>query len=74
MAVLHARGELTPGDDFVVESIVGSRFTGRIVEVTDVAGTPAVVPEVEGTAHITGRNEIWIDPTDTLGAGFLLSR
>ena len=72
MAAMHARGELAPGDQLVVESIVGSRFTGRIVDVTDVAGVPAVVPEVEGTAHITGRNEIWIDPSDRLGAGFLL--
>ena len=55
-----------------IESIVGSTFTGRVVDTTKFGGLPAVIPEVTGTAHITGRNEMWLDPSDELGAGFLI--
>ena len=44
MAQLHARGELALGEDFVNESVIGTRFTGRLVEETTVGGLPAVVP------------------------------
>lgn len=74
LAILHARGEVAVGEPIVVESIVGSVFEGRIVEETDLDGIPAVVPEISGTAHITGRSEFWIDPEDDLGRGFLLTR
>lgn len=71
LAVLHARGEIDVDDEIVIESVVGSRFTGRIVEVLD--GHPTrVVPEVGGSAHLIGRSEMWIDPNDVLGAGFLI--
>jgi trans-L-3-hydroxyproline dehydratase len=72
LAILFARGEVSIGEDITVESIVGSTFTGRVVETTDVAGGPAVIPEIEGTAHITGRAELWLDPADDLGTGFLI--
>jgi proline racemase len=48
---------------------IGSRFTGRIVETTTFDPYPAIIPEVEGTAHITGRHEFLIDP---LRDGFIL--
>jgi trans-L-3-hydroxyproline dehydratase len=72
LAIHHARGEIGVDEAISVESILGSIFTGRVVETTEVGGLPAVVPEVEGKAHITGRSELWIDPEDDLGAGFLL--
>ncbi|HEY6635956.1 MAG TPA: proline racemase family protein [Acidimicrobiia bacterium] len=72
LAALHARGEVGVDEEIRVESIVGSTFAGRIVGLASVASTPAVIPEVSGSAAITGRNEIWIDPEDRLGAGFLL--
>jgi proline racemase len=72
LAVMAARGEIAPGDPVVVESLVGSTFTGRIVETVEVAGRPAVIPEIEGWAHITGRSELWLDPEDDLGRGFLV--
>ena len=56
----------------VVESIVGSTFTGTVVEATELGGYPAVIPEIEGEAHILGRSEYWIDPDDQLGVGFLV--
>lgn len=72
LAILHHRGEVSLGEELVFESIVGSRFTGEVVDVTEFHGLAAVIPEVGGTAHITGRSEWWIDPDDAIGAGFLL--
>jgi proline racemase len=72
MAQLHARGELALGADFVNESYIGSRFTGRLIEETEVAGRPAVVPTVTGRAWLTGTAQYFLDPTDPFPAGFLL--
>lgn len=72
LAIRRARGEIEPGQPMVVESIIGSCFTGRILEETQVGPHAAVVPEVEGTAHLTGRHELWVDPDDPLQPGFLL--
>jgi trans-L-3-hydroxyproline dehydratase len=71
-AIHFARGELEKGRPFVVESILGSCFTGRIAELTRFGPYEAVIPEVSGSAHITGRNEFWIDPSDPLRHGFIL--
>jgi proline racemase len=72
LAIHHARGELGVGEVVTIESIVGSTFTGTVIETTEFEGLAAVIPEVAGTAHITGRNELWLDPDDVLGRGFLL--
>jgi proline racemase len=72
MARLHARGELALETDFVNESFIGSRFVGRLVEETDVAGTPAVVPTITGRAWVTGTAQWLLDPSDPFPAGFLL--
>jgi proline racemase len=72
MASLHARGELAIGEDFVNESVIGTRFTGRLVEETDVGGVPAVVPEVTGRAWITGMGQYLLDDRDPFPAGFAL--
>ena len=70
LAQLHARGELGVGDAFVNASIIDTRFTGRIVEETAVAGRPAVVPEITGRAWITGMGQYGLDPDDPFPAGF----
>jgi trans-L-3-hydroxyproline dehydratase len=72
LAIHHARGELALGEAIVVESIVGSTFSGMVAETIDYTGYPAVIPEITGQAHILGRSEYWIDPDDRLGEGFLL--
>ena len=72
-AALHyAKGEIGLGQPFVIESILGTTFTGEVAEVTTFGPYPAVIPRVTGTAHLTGRSEWLIDPDDPLGAGFLL--
>jgi len=72
LAIHYARGEVDLGQPIVVESIIGTRFTGRVVEAMRFGPYPAVIPEVEGTAHITGRHEFAIDPADPLREGFIL--
>jgi proline racemase len=72
LALLAAEGRLGVGDELLHRSIVGSEFRARIVAETEVAGIPAVVTEVEGSAHLTGRHEFVLEPQDELGLGFLL--
>ncbi|WP_205304427.1 proline racemase family protein [Nonomuraea montanisoli] len=72
MAQLHARGELAIGEDFVNESFIGTRFTGRLLGETTVAGLPAVLPSITGRAWVTGTSQFHLDPTDPFPAGFLL--
>ncbi len=64
MAQWFAKGKLKPNEDFIHESIIGSIFTGRIEEVTELAGKPAIVPSIEGWAKVYGYNTITIDPDD----------
>ncbi|HUG07665.1 MAG TPA: proline racemase family protein [Acidimicrobiia bacterium] len=72
LAVMSARGEVAPGQPVVIESLVGSTFTGRLAETIDLGGREAIIPEIEGSAYITGRAEMWLDPDDRLGEGFLV--
>jgi len=72
VALEHARGRLPIGEPFVVESLIGTRFTGRVVRTTTFGEFAAVIPEVEGSAYLTGRNEFWIAPDDPLKEGFIL--
>jgi 4-hydroxyproline epimerase len=64
MAQWHAKGLLKKGEEFVHESIIGSKFIGRIEEELTVAGKPAIRPSVEGWAKIYGHNTITIDEED----------
>ena len=72
LAIHHARGEIGSGETMVVESIIGTRFKGRIVEETTFGPHAAVIPEIEGSAHITGRHEFLVDPEDPQRHGFVL--
>lgn len=64
MAQWFAKGRLREGDTFIHESIIGSRFTGKVEGVTRVGGRPAIIPSIEGWARIYGYNTITIDPED----------
>lgn len=72
MAIHYARGEIGLDEAVVIESIIGSRFIGKVAATTQFGPHTAVVPEVEGRAFITGKNEFWIDPEDPLKEGFIL--
>jgi proline racemase len=70
MAQLWSRGELALGAPFVNEGIIGTRFTGRLLEETTVGGRPAAVPEITGRAWITGMGQYLLDPEDPFPHGF----
>ena len=73
MAVLHARGWMGVGEGMTHASALGTTFDGRIVAIADVAGTPAIVPAIRGSAWITGTAELYIDPDDPFPEGYLLT-
>ena len=72
MAILHARGEIDLSASCRIESILGTCFGGRVIEETTCGPYAAVIPEVTGSAHITGRHEFLLDPNDPLQHGFFL--
>jgi proline racemase len=88
MALLHRRGELAVGQTFVNKGLLGTTFEGRIVEETTVgdpsnprlrsgqAGSgrclPAIVPEIRGTAYLTGLHRFVVTPGDPFPEGFLI--
>jgi trans-L-3-hydroxyproline dehydratase len=71
-AIHHARGELGFGQPITVERLIGTRFRVTAPEETTFGPHPAVIPEVEGSAHITGTHRFLIDPDDPLRGGFIL--
>jgi proline racemase len=73
LAVLHARGLLAVGEDFVGESIIGSRFHCRVESTTTVAERAAVRPSLAGRAWITGTHQLMLDPADPWPQGYRLS-
>jgi proline racemase len=70
MATLHAKGQLGLNQPFVHEGILGTTFTGRLVEATQVGPHRAVVPTLTGTAWITGEARYGVDPEDPFPNGF----
>ena len=70
MAVLHAKGKLPLNQPFPHEGILGTIFTGRLVREVQVAGFRAVVPQISGTAWITGFAHYVVDPEDPFPEGF----
>ena len=72
LAVLTADGRLPAGTVLRHDSIVGSTFTGTVLEALDVDGRPAVIPQVTGMAYRTGEHVFSIDPHDPLVPGFVL--
>jgi proline racemase len=73
LAVMHAKGEIRPGEMLIHESVIGSRFESRIEDVATVGPYPAVIPSVAGQAWITGISQIGLDPTDPYPEGYTLS-
>lgn len=73
LATLYAKGELGLNQDFVYESVIQTKFTGRVIGTTKVGKYDAVIPQVTGSAYITGYGEYMIDPEDPVKYGFRLS-
>ena len=72
LALMHRQGELARGNTLMHESIIGGRFAARVIGDAAVAGLPAVITEVEGSAHLTGYHQFVLAPDDPIGTGFLI--
>jgi trans-L-3-hydroxyproline dehydratase len=72
MAIHYARKELSLGETLSIESITDSVFIGSVISEEDYGPHKAVIPQVEGTAHITGMHTFVIDPNDPKKKGFIL--
>ena len=70
LALLHHAGELEVGDVLIHDSVIGSRFLGRVLAVTEVDRRNSVITAVTGSAHKTGTATFTLDPEDELGLGF----
>lgn len=73
LAVLHAKGGIAVGEPFVHESIIGTRFTGRVEETTTVGPYAATTTSVAGSAWITEISQVGLDPDDPFPEGYRLS-
>lgn len=71
VAMEYAKGNLKLNESMNIESILGTKFNGKCVDVVKFGEYDAVVPEVEGTSYITGKHEFLIDPNDPLRDGFI---
>jgi proline racemase/trans-L-3-hydroxyproline dehydratase len=74
MATLYARGELALGTEYVNESIIGTRFTGRLCREVTVGEHTAVEPIFTGEAYITGIQQYVVDPDDPVKYGFTMGQ
>ena len=70
MAQWHEKGWLSAGEEFIHESFIGSQFIGRVEEQATLAGTPAIIPSIQGWARVYGYNTITIDDDDPYAFGF----
>jgi proline racemase len=72
LALMDQRGELARGSTLMHESVIGGRFAGRVVEEDRVGDYPAVITEIEGSAHLTGYHQFVLVADDPIGTGFLI--
>lgn len=73
MALMVAKGQMQVGQTFDAVSIIGSRFTGRILDAARVGSQEAILPEVSGRAWVTGIHQHMLDPDDPWPDGYRLS-
>jgi proline racemase len=72
LALFHHRGLMEVGSTFVSRGLLGLHFTARIGGLTQVEKRPAILPEITGTAYLTGFSQQLFDPGDPMRAGYLL--
>ena len=70
MAQWYAQGKLKIGEDFVHESIIGSKFIGRVESEVEVGTIKGIIPSIQGSARIIGYNQLIFDPEDPYVKGF----
>ena len=70
LAVLRARGKLSPGEEIVVEGLTGGLFRGKLLDDLTEGSVPAVKTEITGSAFVTGYHQFVLDPQDPSNEGF----
>lgn len=73
LAVMHARGQIKPGETFIHESVIGTRFESVIESLATAGNYPAVIPSVSGQAWITYMSQVGVDHSDPIQQGYTLS-
>ena len=71
VALEYAKGNLSLNQSMVIESILGTKFKGKVIKEASFGSFSAIIPEVEGNANIIGKHEFLIDPNDELKDGFI---
>jgi len=72
LAIHYAKGEISCGESIIIESIIGSKFEGKVTEKTQFGHYNAIIPEVIGNVNITGTHEFYLDPSDVIPSGFII--
>jgi trans-L-3-hydroxyproline dehydratase len=72
IALQHARGLISLGQERRFESVTGALFTGKALRETGAGRFPAVTVEVGGRAYYTGTARFTLEDGDAIGRGFLL--
>ncbi len=72
MADLFAKGEMQVGDELIHESIIGTLFKGKIIGESKEGNYPAIIPEITGTAYVTGFQQLVAEKDDPFKNGFIL--
>ena len=72
LADLFSRSQLPMNESYVLESFLGTRFSGRVLESAKVGSFDAIVPQIEGTAYITGMHQFVLDSLDSLREGLVV--
>lgn len=72
MATLFTKNKLAQDEEFIYESIIQTKFKGKIIDTIEKNGQTFVIPQITASAYITGINHLLVDPTDPLKHGFSL--
>jgi len=72
LAIHYARNDIGIGESVTIESVIGTKFIGKVIEETKFGTYDAIIPEVTGTSYITGKHEFYCDPNDEIRRGFIL--
>jgi len=72
LAIHYARKEISIGESITIESIISTKFNGKVVKETKFGQYNAIIPEVAGEAFITGKHEFYVDPKDSISTGIFL--
>jgi proline racemase len=73
LAVLQAKGQIAVGEEFIHESLIGSKYYSRIEELVQVGPIQGIVPSVAGEAYITSMGQVGLDPADPFPNGYMLA-